>query len=140
MNTFITTQPLVDQLCGSRLGSINWEKNVVPDLAERWDISKDSQTYTFYLRKGLKWDDGQPLTAEDVEWTYTMGLNPKTASWVGGQFSDVAGSDEYAKGTAKTVSGIKVIDPLTIQIQLKQPSGVWLFRECFLTVLPMSLS
>ena len=50
----------------SGLVTINRELKVVPDIAERWDISDDGKTYTFYLRKGVKWHDGSAFTADDV--------------------------------------------------------------------------
>lgn len=43
--------------------------HTIPGLAESWDASADGLTYTYHLRDGLKWSDGQPLTAEDVAWT-----------------------------------------------------------------------
>ena len=44
----------------------------IPDLAEKWDISADQLTYTFHLRKNLKFSDGSPLTADDVAFTLTL--------------------------------------------------------------------
>lgn len=44
--------------------------DVVPALAEKWDISDDGKTLVFTLREGLKWSDGEPLTADDVVFTY----------------------------------------------------------------------
>ncbi len=41
-----------------------------PALAERWEVSEDGRVWTFYLRKGLKWSDGTPFTADDVVFTY----------------------------------------------------------------------
>ncbi len=41
-----------------------------PDLAESWEVSKDGKVWTFHLRKGVKWNDGEPLTADDVVFTY----------------------------------------------------------------------
>ena len=43
-----------------------------PELAEKWDISSDQLTYTFHLRKDLKFSDGSPLTADDVAFTLTL--------------------------------------------------------------------
>ena len=50
---------------------------VVPGLAEKWDISADGTQYTFHLRKGVKWHDGTPLTAEDVKATFEAFVIPR---------------------------------------------------------------
>jgi peptide/nickel transport system substrate-binding protein len=59
---------------------IRTDKELRPEgeLAERWDISKDELTITFYLRKGAKWHDGEDITAEDVDFTYRYMIDPKT--------------------------------------------------------------
>jgi len=43
---------------------------VIPNIAERWEISEDGKTYTFHIRDGVRWNDGEPLTAYDVEFTF----------------------------------------------------------------------
>jgi peptide/nickel transport system substrate-binding protein len=59
---------------------IRTDKELRPEgeLAERWDISKDEMTITFYLRKDAKWHDGEGVTAEDVDFTYRYMVDPKT--------------------------------------------------------------
>jgi len=59
---------------------IRTDKELRPEgeLAERWDISKDEMTITFYLRKDAKWHDGEGVTAEDVDFTYRYMIDPKT--------------------------------------------------------------
>lgn len=49
-----------------RLVTRDYNYNYVPGLAESWDVSDDGTVWTFYLRKGVKFHDGTPLTAEDV--------------------------------------------------------------------------
>src|SRR5207244_1106420 len=50
---------------------------VIPDLAERWEVSPDAKMYTFFLRKNVKWHDGQPFTGRDVVFTFSRDLlNP----------------------------------------------------------------
>lgn len=63
------------------LGSLmnyDWVKQeLIPGLAKNWQISKDYLTYTFYLRKGIKWSDGTPFTAEDVIFTFDAIYDPR---------------------------------------------------------------
>lgn len=49
---------------------------IEPHLAERWEISEDKKTYTFYLRKNVRWHDGQPFTADDVVFSYHLLMMP----------------------------------------------------------------
>lgn len=51
-------------------------EKIVPDLADRWEISGDGLTYTFFLYKGIKWHDGVPFTAADVKYTLDLTRNP----------------------------------------------------------------
>lgn len=53
-----------------RLAKLDANTNVIPDLAESWDYSADGKTITFHLAEGAKWHDGEPVTAEDVEYTF----------------------------------------------------------------------
>ena len=50
---------------------------IAGDLAERWTVSPDGKTYTFHLRKGVKWHDGQPFTAADVKATFDRDPPPR---------------------------------------------------------------
>ncbi|MFP4974082.1 ABC transporter substrate-binding protein [Paenibacillus sp. CN-4] len=95
----------------------------VPELAEKWDVSEDQLTYTFHLRKDLKFSDGSPLTADDVAFTWTIQYDK---SYDGGSSLPslkVKGGQAYKEGTAKTIEGIKVIDPQTISVTLEQPNA-----------------
>ena len=51
------------------LFQLNWNNEIVPDLCETYTISEDSLTYTFNLRKGVKWHDGEAFSSADVEFT-----------------------------------------------------------------------
>ncbi len=62
----------------------------IPDLAERFDISPDGKTYTFYLRKNLTWHDGKPVTAHDVVFTINQAVNPSVKSPRAGNWEGVA--------------------------------------------------
>lgn len=72
-----------DTTMGSRVGYdpiVRWDtdgKSIVPGVAERWTASPDGKVFTFYLRKGMKWSDGQPLTTDDVKFYFEDILNNK---------------------------------------------------------------
>jgi peptide/nickel transport system substrate-binding protein len=87
---------------------------IEPSLAQRWTVSSDGRTYTFYLRPGLKFSNGQPVTAEDVKWSLDRFGNPKTDA----AMSSVA----IGYGTSK------VINNATIQFHLAQPVASFLYN------------
>jgi peptide/nickel transport system substrate-binding protein len=59
------------------------------ELAARWDVSADEMTLTFHLRKGLKWHDGDEVTARDVDFTYRYMVDPKTPTAYGEPFRQI---------------------------------------------------
>ena len=73
LNPAITTQGGVQLICGpifSGLVAQDFDLNPVPDLAERWDVSADGRTYTFYLAPNAVFHDGVPVTSEDVRYSF----------------------------------------------------------------------
>lgn len=97
------------------LVAINDKMEIVPELAESWDVSPDGKTYTFRLRKGVKWHDGQDFSAADVKFTYDSIIDPK-------QPKTIAKSD-YA-----LVDRIEVVDPLTVRFVLKSANSSFLSK------------
>lgn len=102
---------------------MNDEKgNPIPNVAESWDISEDGKTYTFHLKKGIKFTNGQELTAKDVEFTYTAIADPNYDGPRMDSVMDLVGYDEYhndKEGKVPKLEGIKVIDDYTISFTLK---------------------
>jgi len=99
-----------------------------PDLAESWDIAADGSSYTFHLRTNARWHDGLPVTAADVEWTYTMALHPDTTSNLAGQFRAIKGAADYTAGKADRVTGIRVLDDHTIRFDMETPNGIFMIQ------------
>jgi peptide/nickel transport system substrate-binding protein len=92
----------------------NGTDKVVPGLAESWDISKDGLTYTFHLRKGLKYSDGSPLSAADVAWNLEQFADPDVNISLAG----VAAGMESAKAT----------DDTTVVVKLEHPVAAFLYN------------
>lgn len=99
---------------------------LVPWLAESFDVSADSRTYTFKLRKGVKWSDGQPFTARDVEATVLALSDPKSVTNWFSYVEEIDGAPGRKKGTRSDLPGIQVVDDTTMKITTTQPSAIFL--------------
>jgi len=96
----------------------------IPGLAERWDISSDGCAWTFHLRTNLLWSTGQPISAEDVAYSWRRALDPATASVYAGQLFCVKNAEAFNTGKIKdpTAVGIQAPDPSTVRIELNHPT------------------
>ncbi|WP_028986444.1 ABC transporter substrate-binding protein [Thermicanus aegyptius] len=92
---------------------------IEPDLAEKWDVSKDGLEYTFYLRKDVKFHDGTPFNAEAVKFSIDRQIDPKHPYHDSGQFA-------YAEFTFGMVDHVEVVDEYTVKIVLKEPYAPFL--------------
>lgn len=84
-----------------------------PLLAESWQWSTDSTSVTFYLRKDVKWSDGEHLTADDVEYSFALYSNPEVQSKFYGSFEKLYLNEDFSIDMEKT---IEVIDSFSIKI------------------------
>jgi ABC-type transport system substrate-binding protein len=107
---------------------------LVPDLAESYDISQDGLTYTFKLREGVKFHNGRELKASDVKYTFERLVDPATQSPGQGYYAVIKGFDEMVSGAASGLSGVTTPDDYSVVIELSRPNAV------FLNVLAMHFS
>jgi len=119
----------------SGLVSFDRDLNVIPDIAEKWDVSPDGTVYTFHLRTNVLFHDAsRRVTADDFKFSLERALDPDTLSTVGEVYlDDIKGADEFIAGDAGEVSGIKVIDQNTLEITIKAPSSVFLQKLTYPT-------
>ncbi|WP_282606080.1 ABC transporter substrate-binding protein [Pelagibius sp. Alg239-R121] len=99
---------------------------LVPDLAESFEISDDGLVYTFKLRKGVKFHNGREMTAKDIKYSLDRVANPKTQSPGAGFFGSIKGFDAASDGSAGGLSGVEVADDSTIRITLARPDATFL--------------
>jgi ABC-type transport system substrate-binding protein len=112
-------------------GLVHYDENnkIQPLLAEKWEVSKDGKTYTFYLKKGVKFHNGKEFTAEDVKWSFERASDPKMKSPTVENFlNDVVGFKERIEGKAKELSGVHIKDPHTVQITVTQPKSYFIAK------------
>ena len=98
---------------------------IVPSLAEKWDISGDGLEYTFYLQKGVKFQNGNDFTAEDVLYTFERLLTVDGGLDIE-LLDQVKGAAELMEGTADSLEGVEVVDDYTVKITLKEPFAAFL--------------
>ena len=94
---------------------------LVPGLATKWEVSKDGKVYTFHLRKGAKFHNGDEVTAQDVVYTFDRMLDPKTKALNTDALDFVLGAQDRMAGKAPSTTGLKVLDKYTVQITLEAP-------------------
>ena len=94
----------------------------VAGIAQKWEKSKDGLVWTFHLRDGVKWSNGDPVTANDFKAGWIRGLNPDTAGSNASMLFVIKNGEKYnAKKVSENEVGIKVIDDKTLQVTLESP-------------------
>lgn len=96
--------------------------DIVPGAARNWQVSDDGLTWTFHLRKGLKWSDGAPLTAEDFVYAFRRLLDPATAASLAYFMYPLRNAAAVNTGKLPlTALGASAPDPATVVITLEKP-------------------
>jgi len=94
-----------------------------PDLAERWEFAPDFKSATYYLRRGAKWHDGEPITAKDVAFSYKMYLDPTSIFAL--QFQGLKGGEAFTNDfdnwVTNNLPGVIVVDDHTIRFEFDEP-------------------
>jgi peptide/nickel transport system substrate-binding protein/oligopeptide transport system substrate-binding protein len=102
---------------------------IKPDIAKNWDISSDGKTYTFHIRSGIKFSNGDPVTAQDFAYSMDRAMDPNLKSNVASLYlGNIVGALDRNAGKVPSIIGTGVIvkDDLTLQVNLTAPAGYFL--------------
>jgi oligopeptide transport system substrate-binding protein len=97
-------------------------------LAERWEVSPDGLTYTFHLRPHLTWSTGEPITADDVVYSWRRILDPATGADYAGQLYFLKNAEAFnaRRVTDPDQVGVRAVDPRTVRVDLHSPTPFFL--------------
>ncbi|MEM5503099.1 ABC transporter substrate-binding protein [Ahrensia kielensis] len=94
--------------------SVDWTE-VKPNIAESWDVSEDASTFTFKLREGMRWSDGEPFTADDIMFWYEVFSDPNLTPSKHPIYAGASGPVQVTK-----------IDDTTVEFKFGEPNGLFL--------------
>jgi len=129
----MTSHEYVAQIFG---GLVRLDDNLepAPDIAERWQVSDDGRTYTFYLRKDVRFHDGREVKAEDFKYSLERACDPATGSLTAATYlGDIVGVNEGLAGEAREISGVRVIDDYTLRVTIDAPKSYFLSKLTYPT-------
>ena len=104
-------------------GLVQFDANLkpIPALAEFWEASRDGRTWTFTLRRGVKFHNGREVTAHDVVYSFTRLLDATKPLPVAELFQHIQGAKEFRAGKAASVQGLQAVDRYTFHMVLEEP-------------------
>jgi peptide/nickel transport system substrate-binding protein/oligopeptide transport system substrate-binding protein len=117
-------------------GLVRFNENLdlIPDIAHSWKLSDDHVTYTFRLRRDVRFSNGRKITAQDFKYSFERVLDPKTKAPLTWVLDRIEGANDFIAGKAGSVSGIRIINDHTLALKLQKPFGP------FLSLLAMTTS
>ncbi|MBU5440134.1 peptide ABC transporter substrate-binding protein [Tissierella sp. MSJ-40] len=122
-------------------GLMKLDKNakLVEGMAKEYKVSDDSLTYTFTLRDDIKWSNGDPVTAEDFEFSWKRALDPELASDYAHQLYYIKGGEAYNTGEGSVDDvAVKALDEKTLEVTLEAPTAYFLELTAFYTLYPVN--
>jgi len=105
-----------------------------PDIADRWEVSNNGQTYTFYLRQDVKFQDGRQLTAADFKYSWERACAPRTGSATAATYlGDIVGVAGVLAGQTTDISGVKAVNDYTLEVTIDAPKSYFLSKLTYPT-------
>lgn len=114
---------------------------LVPGMAESYEVSEDELTYTFTIRDGVTWSNGDPVTAHDFEFTWKRTLDPELAADYANILYYIKNGEAFNTGeaTADDVA-VRALDEKTLEVTLESPTAYFLELTAFYTYFPVNKS
>ncbi len=121
------------------LVAIDSQLQVIPALAESWEVAPDRKTYTFKLRAGVRWSDGVELKAKDFIYSWKRLLAPMTVASYAYFLFDIVGAQAFHEGKVQDFQqvGVKALDDRTLEVRLSRPVAHWISIPAFWVTFPM---
>jgi ABC-type oligopeptide transport system substrate-binding subunit/DNA-binding SARP family transcriptional activator len=112
----------------SGLVELSPEMEVLPDVAQSWEVLEGGCRYVFHLRDDVRWSDGVPVTAGDFEYAWKRVLDPVAGSLWANLLYDVKGARGFHQGGASDPDnvGVRALDESTLLVELEEPTGYFL--------------
>ncbi|MFC2006872.1 peptide ABC transporter substrate-binding protein, partial [Chloroflexota bacterium] len=105
-----------------------------PDIAQRWEVSGDGRTYTFFLRKGVEFHNGREVKAPDFKYSWERACDQTTGSLTAATYlSDITGVEQVLAGVKSEISGIRTIDDYTLEVTIDSPKSYFLSKLSYPT-------
>ncbi|MCJ7426381.1 MAG: peptide ABC transporter substrate-binding protein [Dehalococcoidales bacterium] len=106
----------------------------VPDIAQRWELSPDGRTYTFYLREDVFFHDGRQVTAEDFKYSWERACLPETGSQTAATYlGDIVGAEDVLSGASTDMSGVRVLGDFILEVTSDSPKSYFLSKLTYPT-------
>ncbi|HEY3232386.1 MAG TPA: ABC transporter substrate-binding protein [Roseiflexaceae bacterium] len=139
MGGYNMTAPILTQLF-SGLVAQSPEMEVVPDVAQRWEVLDEGRKYIFHLRDDVYWSDGMPVSAADFAYTFKRALDPATKAPVAGSLLyGIKGAMAFHQGQVRDAGqvGISAVDDTSLLIELEEPTSYFLQDLSYYVLLPV---
>jgi len=133
-----TSMFIVGQLFEA-LVEVDQDYNVLPGMAERWDVDQQATRYVFRLRDGLQWNDGTPVTAHDFEYAWKRNLDPVTGSPVAHLLYVIENARAFGTGEMGDSDqvGVTAVDDRILEVRLEAPTGYFLYLMAHPVAFPL---
>ena len=139
MGGYNLTAPVANQLF-SGLVAFGPESEIVPDVAQSWEVTDGGRRIVFQLRDDVLWSDGAPVTAFDFEFTYRRALSPQTEAPIAGQLLyAVKGAQAYREGMNQDPAtvGVRALDAHTLLFELREATSYFVHNLAYYVLLPV---